>query len=342
MAETKYSNRSIPKISLHDFHSRIDAITSELIAAAETDGFFALTDHGISPAEIEAQFAAAERFFSLPDAVKSRVPFSHLNTGWEKAAQVRPSTGRADQKESYQMQYGAAMDGRWLPEDALPGFRAQCLAFMRRAQEVSEKLMVCFARGLGFADDYFVKAHDVSRPNAQTVLRLLHYFELDPEVPTPEGYYRAGAHADWDFVTLLFQRPGQSGLEICPGREVFTEFGAGDSWTRVEPAAGEIVCNIGDLLMSWSDDRFKSTFHRVKTPTDPAVDYYGPRYSMAYFNQPCTDCEIQGPLKKYPMVTGSEFTKAAMKRNYDALEAKKKALINEVGRSGGNLVAVTS
>ncbi|KAI0139431.1 Clavaminate synthase-like protein [Hypoxylon sp. NC0597] len=342
MAETKYSNRSIPKISLHDFPSRIDAITSELIAAAETDGFFALTDHGISPAEIEAQFAAAERFFSLPDAVKSQVPFSHLNTGWEKAAQVRPSTGRADQKESYQMQYGAAMDGRWLPEDALPGFRAQCLAFMRRAQEVSEKLMVCFARGLGFADDYFVKAHDVSRPNAQTVLRLLHYFELDPKVPTPEGYYRAGAHADWDFVTLLFQRPGQSGLEICPGREVFTEFGAGDSWTRVEPAAGEIVCNIGDLLMSWSDDRFKSTFHRVKTPTDPAVDYYGPRYSMAYFNQPCTDCEIQGPLKKYPMVTGSEFTKAAMKRNYDALEAKKKALINEVGRSEGNLVAVTS
>ncbi|OTA94613.1 hypothetical protein M434DRAFT_394546 [Hypoxylon sp. CO27-5] len=342
MAETKYSNRSIPKISLHDFPSRIDTITSELIAAAETDGFFALTDHGISQSEIEAQFAAAERFFSLPDAVKSQVPFSHLNTGWEKAAQVRPSTGRADQKESYQMQYGAAMDGRWLPEDVLPGFKEQSLAFMRRAQEVSEKLMVCFARGLGFDDGYFVKAHDVSRPNAQTVLRLLHYFELDPTVPTPEGYYRAGAHADWDFVTLLFQRPGQSGLEICPGREVFTEFGAGDSWTRVEPAAGEIVCNIGDLLMSWSDDRFKSTFHRVKTPTDPTVDYYGPRYSMAYFNQPCTDCEIQGPLKKYPMVTGSEFTKAAMKRNYDALEAKKKALIGEAGRSEGNLVAVTS
>ncbi|KAI1138586.1 Clavaminate synthase-like protein [Hypoxylon sp. FL0543] len=342
MAETKYSNRSIPKISLHDFPSRIDAITSELTAAAESDGFFALTNHGIPEAEIEAQFAAAERFFALPDAVKARVPFSHLNTGWEKAAQVRPSTGRADQKESYQMQYGAAMEGRWLPEDALPGFRAQSLAFMRRAQDVSEKLMVCFARGLGFDDEYFVRAHDVSRPNAQTVLRLLHYFELDPEVPTPEGYYRAGPHADWDLVTLLFQRPGQSGLEICPGREVFTEFGVGDTWTRVEPVAGEIVCNIGDLLMSWSDDRFKSTFHRVKTPTDPAVDYYGPRYSMAYFNQPNTDCEIQGPLKKYPMVTGSEFTKAAMKRNYDALEAKKKALIDDAGRQEGNLVAASS
>ena len=75
--------------------------------------------------------------------------------------------------------------------------------------------------------------------------------------------------------------------------------------------------------MSWSDDRFKSTFHRVKTPTDPAVDYFGPRYSLAFFNQPNTDCEIQGPQKKYPMVTGSQFTEAAMKRNYDTLQKTK-------------------
>jgi isopenicillin N synthase-like dioxygenase len=75
----------------------------------------------------------------------------------------------------------------------------------------------------------------------------------------------------------------------------------------------------GDLLMSWSDDRFKSTFHRVKTPTDPAVDYFGPRFSLAFFNQPNTDCEIQGPQKKYPMVTGAQFTELAMKRNFAAL-----------------------
>jgi len=131
---------------------------------------------------------------------------------------------------------------------------------------------------------------------------------------------------DWDFITLLFQRAGQSGLEICPGREVSTEFGIGDTWTKVEPQPGEIVCNIGDLLMSWSDDRFKSTFHRVKTPQDPEVDYFGPRYSMAFFNQPCTDAQIQGPLKKYPIVTGREFTQAAMNRNFAALKTKKAEL----------------
>ncbi|KAH7033244.1 uncharacterized protein B0I36DRAFT_321031 [Microdochium trichocladiopsis] len=323
---TKYSDRSIPKISLHDFESRIDEITAELVAAAESDGFFAVTNHGISVDEVEQQFAAAEQFFSLPDDIKSTVPFTHKNTGWEKAAQIRPSTGKADQKESYQMQYGSNMDGKWLSEETIPGFKKQSLEFMHKCQGVSAKLMTCFARGLGFDDEYFIRAHNVERSNVQTVLRMLHYFAMDPMVPVPEGYYRAGAHADWDFLTLLFQRPGQSGLEICPGREAFTEFGLGDTWTKVEPVAGEIVCNIGDLLMSWSDDRFKSTFHRVKTPADPATDYFGPRYSMAYFNQPNTDCEIQGPLKKYPMVTGQQFNEAAMKRNYAALEAKKASM----------------
>jgi isopenicillin N synthase-like dioxygenase len=63
---------------------------------------------------------------------------------------------------------------------------------MRKAQSVSEKLMICFARGLGFSDDYFINAHDVSRPETQTVLRLLHYFAVDESAPVPDGYYRAG------------------------------------------------------------------------------------------------------------------------------------------------------
>jgi isopenicillin N synthase-like dioxygenase len=339
MAPTKYTNRTIPKISLLDFDTRISEITAQLIQAAETDGFFGLVDHEISFKEIEQMFENSSRFFSLPDSTKSTVPFSHLNAGWEKNAQIRPSTGMPDRKESYQMQFGSNMAGSWLPESTLPGFKDAALEFMKKAQSVSEKLMLCFARGLGFEDEYFVKAHDVSRAESQTVLRLLHYFEVDSTVPVPEGYYRAGAHVDWDFVTLLFQRPGQSGLEICPGREASTSFGIGDSWTRVEPKEGEIVCNIGDLLMSWSDDRFKSTFHRVKTPSVVGEDYFGPRYSMAFFNQPCTDAVIQGPLKKYEAVTGREFTQKAMNRNFAALKAKKEAL---EGVKDGAAVAVSA
>lgn len=75
--------------------------------------------------------------------------------------------------------------------------------------------------------------------------------------------------------------------------------------------------------MSWSDDRFKSTFHRVKAPSDPVADFWGERYSIAFFNQPRGNAVIQGPLKKYPVVTGEQFTRNAMRRNFEALEKKR-------------------
>ncbi|KAF2705156.1 Clavaminate synthase-like protein [Pleomassaria siparia CBS 279.74] len=328
MAPTKYISRPVPTISLHDFDSRIDSITAQLIDAAEKVGFFTIVDHGIPRTMVDHMFDQSVRFFNQSDHVKAQVPFSaQYNAGWEKNAQIRLSTGAADHKESYQMQFGAGMDGLWLSEDSLPGFQDSALSFMRALQSVSEKLLTCFARGLGFEDDYFVTAHDVRRPESQTVCRLLHYFET-PRVPNTTGeiFHRAGAHVDWGFLTLLFQKAGQSGLEICPGRDVSTSFGYGDAWTKIEPdiEKNAIVCNVGELLMFWSDDRFKSTLHRVKAPCDPE-DYYGERYSIAFFNQPCRDAKIQGPAKKYPLVTGEEFTRNAMTRNYKALQDKLKS-----------------
>lgn len=93
------------------------------------------------------------------------------------------------------MQFGDGMTGRWLPDSELPGFEKTALGFMHEVQSVSEKLMVCFARGLGFPDDFFVQAHDVKRPESQTVARLLHYFAT-PQTrnPTGEVFHRAGAH----------------------------------------------------------------------------------------------------------------------------------------------------
>ncbi|KAI7152884.1 Clavaminate synthase-like protein [Hortaea werneckii] len=330
-AATKYAERSIPRISLANHANRIDEITTQLVHAAETDGFFSLTNTEISIDEIEAIFRTSESFFNLPDDVKATVPFTHKNVGWEKKSQIRQSTGTdcspnegiPDQKESYQLQFGANMADKWISPTHLPAFQTDAKAFMHKVQSLSEKLMLCFAQGLGFPDDYFIKAHDISRPDCQSVLRLLHYFALDRSAgPLPETFYRAGAHADWDLLTLLFQRPGQSGLEICPDGEAVTNFGIGGTWTRIDFAPGDIVCNIGDLLTSWSDDRFKSTFHRVKAPSEIG-DHFGPRYSIAFFNQPCTNCEIQGPKGNYPKVTGAEFTKAAMERKFCGFEGEE-------------------
>lgn len=198
----KYAERKIPQISLADFDNRIDEITAQLCDAAEQVGFFGLTDHGIPVEKIEDMFATSESFFSLPDDTKATVPWTPQNVGWEKKSQVRPSTGAADQKESYQLQFGENMEDLWIGDEHALGFKEQSLAFMREVQAISEKLMVCFARGLGFEDDHFLKYHDVSKPNSQSALRLLHYYAT-PQTNDGEVLHRAGAHADW--VCFLYQ-----------------------------------------------------------------------------------------------------------------------------------------
>ncbi|KAI0137532.1 oxoglutarate/iron-dependent oxygenase [Xylariales sp. AK1849] len=333
---TKYVDRDIPQISLESFESRIAEITEQLCDAAEHVGFFSIVDHGISPEDVDAMFQTSESFFGLPYDIKATVPWNPNNVGWENRSQVRPSTGAADMKESYQLQFGENMRDLWMSDEHLPGFQSKCLGFMHRLQEISERLMVCLARGLGFEDDYFIKVHDAALPSCQSVLRLLHYYPT-PETNDGRVYHRAGAHADWGLLTLLFQREGQSGLEICPGRESVTEFGLGDTWTRVNFVPGSIICNIGDLLMSWSDDRFKSTFHRVKAPCEPG-DFYGERYSIAFFVQPCKDAVIQGPKKKYPPITGKGFIANAMSTHFAALQATLKAQA-ETGTAQSNDVS---
>jgi isopenicillin N synthase-like dioxygenase len=115
MAPTKYIDRPVPTISLYDFDNRIDDITAELLDAAENVGFFTVVDHGISRETVDEIFDQSARFFNQPDDAKARVPFSpQHNAGWEKNAQIRPSTGAADRKESYQMQFGAGMNGKSL------------------------------------------------------------------------------------------------------------------------------------------------------------------------------------------------------------------------------------
>lgn len=104
--------------------------------------------------------------------------------------------------------------------------------------------MTCFARALGFEEDYFKIANDPFQPDCLTQLRLIHY----PRSEKAIGTWRAGSHTDIGCLTLLFQRDGEDGLEICPGRETHSSFAGGDVFTPLPAETGPIVVNIGDML----------------------------------------------------------------------------------------------
>ncbi|CAK7272511.1 hypothetical protein SEPCBS119000_005163 [Sporothrix epigloea] len=156
--------------------------------------------------------------------------------------------------------------------------------------------------------------------------------ELDPSSrpsSSSSSIYRWGAvqqpYSDDAFLTLRFLRPGQSGLEICQGRKLVTDCtaDAGSEWTKIEAGAGEIICSVGDLLMLWSDDRYKSALCRNRTPADPAVDHQGSSYSLAYINQPSRDCMVQGPLQTYPAITAGAFADMAQAHSLAELAQRK-------------------
>ncbi|KAG2416737.1 hypothetical protein HFD88_007953 [Aspergillus terreus] len=300
------AERLVPVISLKDFDTRKEEITRQLVDAAETAGFLTLVDHEITVDEIEQQFAISKSFFDLPHEIKGKTPHSNkTNNGWEYKAQLRPSTGLYDQKESLWLQRGS----EWPSDEDVPGFKQATSDFMGKCATISDQLFSCFAVALGFPEDYFRVANDVTKPDCLTQLRLIHY----PPSENAAGTWRAGSHTDIGCLTLLFQRDGEDGLEICPGRESHTSFAMGDTFTPLPAKTGQIVVNIGDMLMAWSDDRLKSTFHRVRASD---VGKSPSRYSIAYFNQSRRDFVLQGPLKKYPPMTVGEWFTQSVERNF--------------------------
>ena len=248
-------------------------------------------------------------------------------------------------KESFQIGYTEAAQASWPAEELAPGFRATCQTFMAHAASVSDVLLRALALALEMPEDALAKEHDPKAPDVQTSLcvplaclplslcaaslvllfrrRLLHYPGLDPaRAGEQAGRWRAGAHTDFDVLTLLFQRPGEGGLEVCPGRLASNEFAYGDTWLPVPPVAGCITCNIGDMLMRWSDDRVVSTFHRVRAPGPDEPGFTASRYSIAYFNQARCGTVISGATGKYEPLTGREFMEQSIKRNFAAYAAR--------------------
>lgn len=97
--------------------------SEQLWKAATEVGFFSVINHGIPQSLIDGAFASSAGFFAQPLADKmSQAPFdAACNAGFEHFAQIRPSTGVADQKESFQVTARkGVMDGCW-PSDAFRG-----------------------------------------------------------------------------------------------------------------------------------------------------------------------------------------------------------------------------
>lgn len=74
-----------------------------------------------------------------------------------------------------------------------------------------DPLLLCFEAR--FSGIVFTTAHDPQRDTYQSTLRMLHYYATEQ---SQQGMWRAGAHTDFDCLTLLFQRPGGAACRFVP------------------------------------------------------------------------------------------------------------------------------
>lgn len=109
-----------------------------------------------------------------------------------------------------------------------------------------------------------------------------------------------GAHTDLQCFTLLWQ-------DNVGGLQVLTKDG---QWVKVPPIPDTFVVNIGDFLMRLSNDRFKSTVHRVYNYAEED------RYSMPFFfgfnfNEKCSvlpSCTDENNPPRYEPISCGEVS----------------------------------
>jgi isopenicillin N synthase-like dioxygenase len=257
---------AIPLLDLGRFdaaegHERA-AFLAELRDAARGTGFFYITGHGIEPALLDALMKCARRFFALPEADKLAVEMvnSPHFRGYTRVAWER-TRGRQDWREQIDIGAEQPVAAGWPDAPAwtrlqgpnqwpaaLPELRPAVLQWQGAASRVLTRLLRAFAVSLGQSEEAFEPLH---RNNPHVLVKLIRYPGRDVTA-SDQG---VGAHKDSGLLSLVLQ-DSQGGLQVETAQ----------GWVDVEPRAGTLIVNIGEILELASDGYLRATLHRVVTP----------------------------------------------------------------------------
>ncbi|KAK7753447.1 hypothetical protein SLS62_004522 [Diatrype stigma] len=288
---------------LHGSPQQRQETADAILQGFQTAGFIYLKGLPIGPEARQRAFAASAAYFRQPAAAKLAQGWTtpEANRGYsapgrekttsltDAEAVARLRAAAPDLKESVEIGREGDPDhpNIWPPEDGEGelreiGFKSTMLDFHDRCKQLHVEVMRAIAVGLGIDEQWF----DAYTDEGDNTLRLLHYPEVPKDVfQANPGQVRAGAHSDFGSITLLFQdsRQGSPGGLLLGGLQVQSPTGVFVDATPIEDTC---VVNAGDLLARWSNDRIKSTIHRVVEPPAGDGPVHPARYSIAYFCNP--------------------------------------------------------
>lgn len=307
------SNVNIPRLDLNFYingsKDQRKQFSDDIGKAFNETGFVTVTNHGLDKKLIDKLYEDVRALFALPDAVKSKYEDPELagQRGYtSKGKETAKGFKAPDLKEFWQIGQ-TVTDNSPLKEvypnnlmvDELPSFNSTTLEVYKKLEWAGTHLLRAIAGYLNLSENYF----DDKVHNGNSILRTLHYFPITDPDSLPEDAVRAGAHEDINLITLLIGASAD-GLELLT-RE--------NEWFPVKAYGEDLVVNVGDMLQRLTNNKLKSTTHRVVNPPRDLMKYS--RYSVPFFLHPISDMDLtclpscidKDHPKQYTDITAGEY-----------------------------------
>ena len=301
---------TIPSVNLSDFISGntekkqqfVDAIGK----AYQEIGFVALKGHFLDDKLVENLYKEIKNFFDLPIEVKQKYEIpgiggqrGYVSFGKESAKGKK----EGDLKEFWH--FGQYIENN--PElekeypnnvyvEELPKFNIIGKEAYKMLEKTAKYVLRALALHLNLEETYF----DEYIHNGNSILRPIHY---PPIIQEPKEAVRAAAHGDINLITLLMGAQGR-GLQVQNHK---------GEWIDAIAEPDELMINVGDMLSRHTNNKLKSTIHRVINP--PKELWGTSRYSIPFFMHPISDmkldvldsCVDENNPKVYEDITAGEF-----------------------------------
>ena len=301
---------NIPSVDLSDFlsedSSRKQKFVNEIGRAYEEIGFVSLKNHFLDDKLVADLYTQVKAFFDLPEETKQGYEIDglggqrgYISFGKEHAKGKK----EGDLKEFWHFGQEPDADANLTeayPENVqvkeLDAFNSTGMQAYRMLEKTGIYVLRALALYIGLEETYF----DKWVQNGNSILRPIHYPPITEE---PKGAVRAGAHGDINLITLLM---GAS----AGGLQVLRKDG---EWIDAIPNEDELVINVGDMLERHTNNKLRSTIHRVTNP--PKEAWSTPRYSIPFFMHPRSEmpldcleaCIDEEHPKAYEDITAGAF-----------------------------------
>ena len=271
----------IPQVNLNDYLTgdpdSKKKFINDLGKGFSEIGFIALKGHLLNDTVKESLYGEVKNFFNLSNEIKSKYIISGLASqrGFTPFGKEH-AKGRnvGDLKEFWHFgQYvknEPELENKYpknVMVDELEEFNSVGQKTYELLEETGRHVLGAIACYLNLDETYF----DKHIFNGNSILRAIHYPPITQE---PNKAERAAAHGDINLITLLMGAQGK-GLQVLSNN---------GEWVDAIAEDDEIIVNIGDMLSRHTNNKLKSTIHRVVNP--PKDLWNSSRYSIPFFLHP--------------------------------------------------------